>query len=555
MKVLFLRQKFDWVQDGAKITPTGMTVRHVDMALSEFFDDQRLSDLAEQFIHCEKPDVLVIPVFLGNPTDYNGFRLAMHVRLTEAPGFKQPHIVLLASESNDEFHTHCPYIRFLQTDKVSYVDYDHTVITGHLENLKLGTEEYQIENNLQYFDINKPHADDDHHNIDSKLALLNWSEAIGCIDELNHLRKRFGNQLHFKESALTTRHHVRITNETATTFREGKHKILLIDDKAEDGWSIFFQSLFSSSQINFSHLEFSSLSNNSEEIVKRASEQVSETDPDVIILDLRLCDSDAEATNTDQELTGIRILRKIKAFNRGIQVIVLSASNKIWNLKPAYDLGARECIVKNPYDRHALKQLRISLDESTRLYRFYKTIYTRLSRLKTLIQLDNNTSLGFKDSALNSLTVGYDLIEMSEVESNYINYAYLHLYKLIEDWVEEYTVTEPSKKRKKFSIIKGQKVDVLSGEDSKISYSINHRRYIEKPGKYSLKKPVDTNFKMSALLIYVLEGTHKNWRKVNQVRNNKCGHANQNKEFVTTEELLKLIDFLDFIFETTKTDF
>ena len=329
MKALFLRQGFDWVQESPEIAPKGVEVSHIDLTMAEFFDDQRLSDLAEQLIQPHEPDVLVIPVFLGNPTDYNGFRLAMHVRLTRAPGFNQPHIVLLTSESNDEFQRHCPYIRFLQSDKVTYIDYDHVVITRHLEKLTPENEVYRLDKNLHHFDIIKPDSDDDHHNLDGKLALLSWSEAIGCIDELNHLSGRFGTQLHFKVSAWTSRLDVRATNEATIKFGTDKHKILLIDDQVNDGWLTFFQSLFSSSQIELSHLDFNHLSKDSEEIVKRAVEKVSETDPDVVILDLRLCDSDAAGVYGGKELTGLRVLREIKSFNKGIQVIVLSASNKI----------------------------------------------------------------------------------------------------------------------------------------------------------------------------------------------------------------------------------
>lgn len=551
MKALFLRQGFDWVQESPEIAPKGMEVSHIDLTMAESFDDQRLSDLAEELIQPHEPDVLVIPVFLGNPTDYNGFRLAMHVRLTQAPGFNQPHIVLLASESNDEFQRHCPYIRLLQTQKVTYIDYDHAVITRHLEELNLGNEEYRLDKNLHHFDIIKPDADDDHHNLDGKLALLSWSEAIGCIDELNHLSGRFGTQLHFKEAASTLSQDVRASARAATTFAKDQHKILLIDDQVEDGWLIFFRSLFSNTQVDFSHLDFSNLSNDSEEILMRASEKVYETDPDVVILDLRLCDSDFERTG--QELTGLRVLKKIKEFNKGIQVIVLSASNKIWNLKPAYDLGAREGVAKDPNDRYSLVQLITAIDKSCRCCRFFKEAYLQLKNVQKLLQEDRNTSDQFKRHAENCLLVAYELVEKSEVTPNFMNYAYLHLYKLMENWVAEYTesINDYTEKidNRIFRIIKAHPITVVKGKESQISYDKKAREY-KKKTDVNFEQRLDVNFKMSALLIYLYHQGGREWSAVNTTRNRKCGHASRDKknDDVTISEFSTLMSFFSLIF-------
>ena len=64
-----------------------------------------------------------------------------------------------------------------------------------------------------------------------------------------------------------------------------------------------------------------------------------------MILDLRLHKEDFNNKPID-EITGFKILEKIKNHNKGIQVIIFSATNKIWNLQALQNAGADGFIIK-----------------------------------------------------------------------------------------------------------------------------------------------------------------------------------------------------------------
>lgn len=72
----------------------------------------------------------------------------------------------------------------------------------------------------------------------------------------------------------------------------------------------------------------------------RIQEKIQEFNPDVVILDLRLSQSDHENEDINS-YTGIKILQKIHEINAGIQVIMLTATSKSTILEKLYEKDIR----------------------------------------------------------------------------------------------------------------------------------------------------------------------------------------------------------------------
>src|SRR5690554_581380 len=125
---------------------------------------------------------------------------------------------------------------------------------------------------------------------------------------------------------------------------EGK-RILLIDDEASKGWETVLRKIFKTSSredfvvINEKVKGFEELSETSKRII--------ETEKfDLFLIDLRLNGLDEDENLKPEAFSGMKVLKKIKSINEGNQVIVFTASNKVWNLKALLDAGADDYYMK-----------------------------------------------------------------------------------------------------------------------------------------------------------------------------------------------------------------
>lgn len=112
----------------------------------------------------------------------------------------------------------------------------------------------------------------------------------------------------------------------------GKH-ILLIDDEADKGWTKTLSLLLPFARFNPKEDIISESVLDYESLSEGARKKIEEEDYDLIILDLRLGGIKEDFVVEPEQMSGYKVLQKIKELNRGTQVIMLTASNKAWNLK------------------------------------------------------------------------------------------------------------------------------------------------------------------------------------------------------------------------------
>ena len=238
---------------------------------------------------------------------------------------------------------------------------------------------------------------------------------------------------------------------------------MLIDDNYKKGWFSIFKSLFkNSNDLQLDNLEINFRTLNRDQIVEAAynkviCENTGSINYDVLILDFRLHSSDNNELNIDL-ISGMQILKKLKKFNPGIQVIIFSATNKTWNLQALQNAGADGFIIKespnNNYEpgftKKSIEKMLLKVDECLDMI-FLKDVYNHMKRVKKHLQnVSNNTGeygleeglvkMKFKNEILIQLDIIYDCLSRTSKnissdtrdENSYLNLSFISIFKIIE---------------------------------------------------------------------------------------------------------------------------
>lgn len=162
----------------------------------------------------------------------------------------------------------------------------------------------------------------------------------------NRLQKHFGD---FKSQI----------NRARESLKSKSIVAIQIDDKWEGGWWRIFERMF------YRQGEGNNLipigkdgeykGDRSERLAENLKDAIESNvkegnvDPEVILLDLRLLDEDAGQYSVE-ELSGVKLLKKLRKRFRGIPVIVTTASNKAWSHEALMRVGADGYWIKEGID-------------------------------------------------------------------------------------------------------------------------------------------------------------------------------------------------------------
>lgn len=559
---------------------------------SIFFEIATLSpgnydDDIDQIIHsfiCDKENTsiesITIPISLSNNfMEFSGLLLAHHIRLSREFKFCDVPIVFYGSLKLEQLLRITPLARILLTSNVVYVDiqkYSFADIQKSLECYKV--KSFDISVFLDQIQINPPANYDSHHSVDNEFALIQWSKFIKCYDELPPiLRKEYESKLYFKYLKLKQTF-AQVEKLLEKKIIETNRNILLIDDEAGKGWEVFYSSLFnnSSKEIKFedSGIDFND-PNISDLIISRVEIKVIQFKPDIVLLDLRLLDSDFHKETPPAELTGLKILEKIKKINRGIQVLITTASNKAWNFNLAKQKGAYDFIIKDGFEdpEKAISKFINSLEISCKRAGFLKIIDQKLSILKELIISSDH----FKDKdddekkpheikqdkirkrMYSYLEIAFELLDLSyniPQKDKYLAYSYLQLFLLIEDFVnpdslEKHTPILYYESDQVFISHSLKQICILQiKEGKKLTRLVFDSKYKIDNNALEFKRKMDTNFFVSSILIYKYgnaNSSEKEWTSVYKVRNRVAHEGYTPNE----SEFNKLLDFMLYFFNNS----
>jgi CheY-like chemotaxis protein len=515
---------------------------------------------------------------IGHYLDLNGLSFAHHVRLTENIDFKEVLIVLYGALPLDQVLRLSTLSRILLTDNVVYFNinlHSFNDISSFIKNYKAKVRRMDLFfNQIQ---INPTSNYNSHHSVDNEFALIQWSKYNNCFEDLPRLFKReYESNLYFKylRSSQQLKFIDNSSDDSAKNykFNISETKILIIDDEAKKGWMHFYKSLLSHSSINLKDLEIDFKSNTKAEIIEKAIGEVSTFNPDIVLLDLRLHDSDFVPDVSADEITGIKILKRIKSINKGIQVIVITASNKSWNYKTALKNKATDFIIKDGFSNLGIimNELRGKIETCSKRALFLKPISDKVSRLEQLItenpllsyeaenyEIDSNF---IKKKILTCIEIAFDLLE-SSIEyvgrKKYTNYSYLQFFISIEELLNIKSFFQGGDRCFVNGKILVAKKDSTNPEENLYKSAIE---FVGKKNKKilahykisssNIRSINSTDFKMSSVLIFMFGNSTSNvmnWPSIREVRNDKAAHIDRGN--VTKQEIINLIEYLIYIYD------
>ena len=507
--------------------------------------------------------ILLIPSILDvfNALSYDGVEYAMRLYFKYAEQKKENfQIVVLGTEEESAFWNHCKYSAFLKCPHVKYAINNVFEIKEQLQFIQMQREDIWIMNwnecreSIKAINITPPASYKTHHSITNEWSIYRWSKYIG-VDNVN-IQREIDDFLYFNYlKALNTES---VITATQGKFVNQKGKILLIDDEEGKGWAAFFSPFCNQSKFQAIGDGFKKMSR--DEVIYITEQVVTSYNPDVIILDLRLLDGDFDETDP-LKLTGHAVFEKIKTINKGIQVIIFSASNKIWNYLPlSYDgivlKESPEQSIRYYYTKECIEKLGAIIDRGIIRGCWLKEVYARISTINDLI-LKSSLFQNTKNEVVSNFEIAFELLSKNNYDAipKYLAYSYLQLYIVIEKYLQEDSVCKEVNNE---MVILDRHIVARWEKDGNLTYSKyaikwDGSKYIvgfdEKTNNDKKFVWKETNFKMSALLLlgYGVKNVGKNaWQQINHVRNNKAGHPERGN--ITLKEYENLLDFMIFIF-------
>lgn len=425
---------------------------------------------------------IFLPISFGSTlSDFNGLRLAVHIRTTSTLNQLVP--IYIYSYVDLSYLLDNEYFNILKTKNIFLIDYSKYSFENAVKNNVDVFDENELLIELAKIELKTPKNYYDNHSIANEWAIYRWVKTLNITDsEIVKIIQKVQNDLYFKylQSLYPiSTNSVISEKELKIPFSGAAPKILYVDDEADKGWyEIFCNILYDNNQFDFSYLGDELKNISKKEIIDLVFNQVvgNETDlnsryaiTDILLLDFRLHDSDFTEMNIE-EITGYKILKKIKEYNPGIQVIVISATNKIWNLQALQDVGVDGFILKenveNSLDQNftnsSIKSFVNSIKRSTSLI-FLKEVFINISSIKNALSMISNKSdlngferlekIKLKNEINIQLDIAYDCLKKSylsvsnDIDEDYsfFNLSYISLFKIIELINDYYTEDNGSK--------------------------------------------------------------------------------------------------------------
>ena len=532
----------------------------------EYSKKREASDFHEYVINLFKiyPTIqkLIIPINLGemDGEKLDGLILGLHIRLNNEIGDKKliP-LIFIGEEDLEELllltknNLNNP-VYLLATKGCIYCNILSTL--DDFVKYETGVEVYE-KDVLNHLKLIQPTEDGGKHSLANIWGAIRLNEVLNLNAIDKSLSKRT-KELYFKY--LRAFH-----EESKGSFKDlqplqctGK-RILLIDDEADKGWNDVLKAIFKGS--DFQSIDFKNKTYDvaeQEAISKSISEKW-----DLILLDLRLNPSEediGDKTIKTEDYSGAKILKAIKKHNSGIQVIILTASNKAWNMKKLLDLGADGYYIKESpefnfspaFTNESYKNFKEEVRkcfESIDL----KEIFEIHKKCHNFLKIDkpnrSNSYKLFYERSEASLEIAFELLKKSADDKKYLNLAYLTYFQILEDYVGQHM-------NFKFNYGTGNayvdsNVLVIDGDTKEwqlkfIKKGIDKFDYFE-IGTETNDKNWSSLSQISFVLVFKFSKDNvylQKWGKLNYLRNTKAGHGG-NGGFVEIEEIKELLEIVE----------
>lgn len=373
-------------------------------------------------------------------------KLAYHIRLSLVELHEKSLIPILfsASQSFDSIIGNLgKWIQIFTTKGTYFTSFNLINIDVlHIESLKAMDYKSSFLDNIQIL----PDETEGKHSIANQWGAFAMEKAANTnVIYYNATLKQTFYKLYFKYiqafqydySSLEKKFHIKgnVPLGDANTIESKNKKILFIDDEAEKGWELVLKKVFKNGDfqvIKEKVGDYNSFSENAKKLITEGAF-------DLFLVDLRLNGVQEEEFIPIERFSGANVLSEIKKNNKGNQVIMFTASNKAWNIKPLLDSGADAFYIKeSPEYMFSSKvsesnYLTFKTNVDACFERNYlKNIYTKISELKIKLKaLTESYDQKFLDEIQMLLDQSFDMHYNAKDDKQYA-YAYVTLYMIIE---------------------------------------------------------------------------------------------------------------------------
>ncbi|MBU1658899.1 hypothetical protein KKG72_07605 [bacterium] len=343
---------------------------HIKFIQSSEDIDTYISDgiIIKELVSKEFDTIFIKDNLSSNYLELYGLRVAYHIRLSSELENKRFAPIVIISDFDEAAlnrFTHEANILFTQG---IYLCKNTKEDIQKYQSLELqGVTNY--DEFLSSIEVAPPKDTSGTHGIANKWSIYRWAKFLGAEGEaIDKNKSEVENQLYFKylkaKNPIVKKKGLSIVPKAP----QSEGNILYIDDEWDKGWKDIFEKYFSKSQnINFHFVEHQYKDTSYESIENLVKEFLTSKSIDTVLLDMRLIKEDHEQKEA-KELSGIKLLTFIKAFNPGIQVILLTASEKSTILDEANKYNILGYIKKenssddNTYTKEVFKKITNLID-------------------------------------------------------------------------------------------------------------------------------------------------------------------------------------------------
>jgi len=419
----------------------------------------------KQIIGEEKYDAFIVFINLDkhNNLEFDGLDIAYTLRLSPELRHQYAPIIFLGSLKLEQVLRLNKKANILLTKGVFYfvLSNEASASIDELKHIDITPEEYI--DFIERINVPAPGNYQTHHSVANEWALIRYFSMInnddlnekyktlkGKIEELNYF-----NTLHFKYSeANIHRQKFALKRNDPISIIDGivGKKIGIIDDECVKGWGAFYDYWFSKSGAEILLFDKFEKGKPKESLINDIRKWIDNQKSlaslcDAYIIDLRLHDDDFYNADIDN-LSGLQIADYIKKkINPGIQIVISTASNKVWNYQKCFEKGITSFVVKeSPETNNTKEETRKSLVYFNREIRkaFQKSyladIYNVISELKSENVFSKTVaSKEFYDLVFSTnglLDQIFNLLNLDDKRDPVLNQCLLLCFQILENYCD-----------------------------------------------------------------------------------------------------------------------
>lgn len=316
--------------------------------IDKYINEKIIKELEEK-----EYDNIFIPLSpLYSFSDYLGLYIALTIKVSNTKN-ELANIFIYGTEFQGDVLKN-RYFQVTQFKEVNLIEYSKSSIEQYLNDKRSCTEEEWFRQ-VNQINIPVPSNYYDNHSIANEWGVYQLARNAGLnIEDITDFDKNKINSLYFKwlisknrlfEIQKQEQREYRYKLETnfkptgekidlskfSPKKKNKQDKILLIDDLADKGWKQVLEETVTKNPIDIA------------ENIEKAKEKIKEK-YDLIFLDMRLGETDHKSTLQVEDFGGFKLLEEIKSdfrnTNFSTPIILITASNKIWNIDKFKEYGA-----------------------------------------------------------------------------------------------------------------------------------------------------------------------------------------------------------------------